>query len=161
MVYSISRNSGEAQGKDQNEATAGVKGGGVTVRLERPERRSLMKGSARVILLVLAVLIFTGSVWAQEENMLPVNKVARSGQTVIKYDGIAYRITSRITLRLTFNKIDDRYVQLKAQPIGGTDVQPFYEFTIQWGLFPANMLTFDSGDGGTYTLDTETGYAEK
>lgn len=124
------------------------------------ERRSLMRGTKRVLLFALIALLFAVSVTAQNEHMLPLEKNIKSGLTVIRYDNIAYRINSRTSLNLTFERIDERYVGLSARPIAGSPVQPYYEFSIQWSGFSANLLDF-SAPGGTYTLDTETGYAEK
>lgn len=120
-----------------------------------------MRGSMRMFLFVLMVLLVTMTVSAQEERMLFMEKTIKPGQTIVKYDNVVYRIFSRTSLSLTFSRIDNRYVRLHAEPAAGTGYQPYYEFSIQWSSFPANLLDFSSPGGGTYTLDTETGYAEK
>jgi hypothetical protein len=119
-----------------------------------------MRGSKRVLVCVLTALLVTVSVAAQNEYMMPLERNIKPGLIVIKYDDIAYRICSRTSLNLTFEKVNDRYVQLSARPIAGAPILPYYDFSIQWGDFPASILSF-TPPGGTYTLDTETGYAEK
>lgn len=120
-----------------------------------------MKGSVRIILSVaLALLVLTAALQAQELMLPRLVKTIGPGHSYVRYGSVVYHIYTQIEISLAFEKIDARYTRLVVRPLK-TGPTPFCELTIQWGSFPANLLSFGGVDGGTWTLDAETGYAEK
>lgn len=119
-----------------------------------------MKGSTKIVLGVL-VLIFVLSTFATASDYYarPVIRILKVGHTVIRYDNIAYHFRSPISIVVTFDKIDDRYVELEVKPI---DIAiPTIGVSLWWEDFPVNSLGIEAGGDNSWTLDTETGYAEK
>ncbi len=121
-----------------------------------------MKGMARVLPLVIAILLLSAALVPAEEdeNMIPVDKTVRPGYTYIEFAGIIYRVYTPVKCRFIFSKIDDRYHALAIRPVKPGPV-PYIEVTIQWNAFPTIPLGIDSAEGNDYELDTESGYAEK
>jgi hypothetical protein len=119
-----------------------------------------MKGRARILLGVMALILLC-SVFASAQKLYPiptVEKLLRPGLTVVKYDRTAYYFSNNEPVVITLTKLDDRYVDLKietALPVPTTVV------TLWWGDFPFNTLTVGTGGDNSWTLDSETGYAEK
>ena len=119
-----------------------------------------MKGSTRILLGAL-VLIFILSAFAaaREEYARPIVKIVKVGHSVVRYDRISYHFRSTVSLSVTFDKIDDRYVELELKPVDFA--VPTIAVSLWWGDFPVNSLDLEQGGSNTWTLDTETGYAEK
>ena len=119
-----------------------------------------MKGSTKIVLGAL-VLIFLLSAVASgmEEYARPVVRILKVGHTVIRYDKIAYHFRSPVSISVTFDKIDDRYVELTIKPVDF--VIPTIDLSLWWDNFPVNSLGLVEGGDNSWTLDTETGYAEK
>jgi len=119
-----------------------------------------MKRIATVMSLLIAILLLSAILGEAEECMLSVDKTVGSGYSIIKFDGIAYRIFSSAQYQLIFSKVDDRIHRLAVVPLKTGPI--LYEvISIQWGSFPTIPLGLDSADGNDFELDTETGYAEK
>jgi hypothetical protein len=119
-----------------------------------------MKGSTKIVLGAL-VLIFLLSavVSAKEEYAIPVVKVLKVGHAVVRFDGIAYHFSSSTSISVTFDKIDDTHVELI---IKTADYYiPTTTVGLWWEDFPINSLDLTAGGDNSWTLDTETGYAEK
>lgn len=120
-----------------------------------------MKRIAMVLSLLIAILLLSAIlVGADDECMLSVDKTVGPGYSVIKFDGVAYRVFSPAQFQLIFVKVDDRYHRLTVVPVWTGPIM-FQVLSIQWGLFPTIPLGLDSADGNDFELDTETGYAEK
>jgi len=119
-----------------------------------------MKGSTKIVLGAL-VLIFLLSavVSAKEEYARPVIKVLKVGHTIVRFDKIAYHFRSPTSITVTFERIDDRYVELVFKPVDYAI--PTMDVSLWWGDFPVNSLGLVDGGDNSWTLDTETGYAEK
>ena len=119
-----------------------------------------MKGSTKFVLgaLVLVFLLST-VVSAGEDYARPVVQLLKVGHTVVRFDKIAYHFRSPASLTITLEKIDDRYVELTIKPIDYAI--PTVDVSLWWDFFPANLLGLETGGENTWTLDTETGYAEK
>ncbi len=119
-----------------------------------------MKGRARILLCVVAlVLIWTSLSAGQKIYELPtIEKLLRPGSTVVKYNRTAYNFYNNEPIAITLTKLDDRYTELKVDLV--TPV-PTAIVTLGWDYFPFNTLTITSGGDNTWTLDSETGYAEK
>lgn len=119
-----------------------------------------MKGSTKIVLGVL-VLIFLLSAFAtaRDEYARPVIKIIKVGHSVVRYDKIAYHFRSPVSITVTFDKIDDRYVELEVKPVDYAI--PTIAVSLWWEDFPTNSLGIESGGDNSWTLDTETGYAEK
>jgi hypothetical protein len=121
-----------------------------------------MKRIATVLSLLIAILLLSAMLVGADECMMSVDKTVGPGYSVVRFDGIAYRIFSQSRFQLTFTKVDDRYHRLSVRPIKMGPIPMQYEgLTIQWGSFPSVPLGLDSAEGNDYELDTETGYAEK
>ncbi len=119
-----------------------------------------MKRIATVLTLLIAILLLSVILEGADECMLSVEKTINTGYSVIKFDGIAYRIFSQAQCQLIFAKVDDRHHRLTVRPLKLGPIM-YQEFSIQWGSFPSIPLGLDSADGNDYELDTEAGYAEK
>lgn len=119
-----------------------------------------MKGRARILLGVVALILLCCSfLSAQKIYSIPtLEKLLRPGQTVVKYDRIAYNFYNNDPIVVTFTKLDDRFVDLKIEP---TLPVPTTVVVLWWGDFPFNTLTVETGGDNSWTLDSETGYAEK
>jgi hypothetical protein len=119
-----------------------------------------MKGSTRVVVGAL-VLIFLLSAFAtaREDYARPVIKILKVGHTVIRYDGIAYHFRSPVPISITLDRIDERYVELEVKPVDYAI--PTIAVSLWWEDFPINSLGIETGGDNSWTLDTETGYAEK
>lgn len=119
-----------------------------------------MKGSRAVLALIAIVLMLgTASLWAQEQNSVPVDKVLTSGRMTIRFDTRVYTFTAETTLSVRFEKLDATHVKLTATPI--STAKPVVQATVQWDLFPPVGLQLESSASNSFTLNTETGYAEK
>ena len=119
-----------------------------------------MKGRVGIIpMAVIAALLFS-TLASAGEYAIPLDRTIDPGRTSIKFDTRIYDFYTEVSLRLRFEKVDDRHVRLFVKPLA-IGVQPYCEFSIQWGCFPPVLLTLGSADGNDYLLDTETGYAEK
>jgi hypothetical protein len=126
----------------------------------RGERRFFMKGSLRGLSLVALLILILATIVVADEYVMPVTKTVRTGSLTIRFDGINYQFNTDRIVTITLSKLDDRWVRCHIKPIGG-GVLPFCEVSAQWNAFPPVSLPLGSGDGNDYSLDTETGYAEK
>ncbi|MBN1164512.1 MAG: hypothetical protein JXB45_08030 [Candidatus Krumholzibacteriota bacterium] len=120
-----------------------------------------MKGSKIVFsIAMLALILAATNLSAQIPNGIPLDKQLSPGYSIVKFDGIIYRIYTEGSVRITFRKIDNQHHSVKLIPIGD-NVFPFCDVVVQWGCFFPVCLGIDSASGETYILGTETGYAEK
>lgn len=119
-----------------------------------------MKGRARILLCAVALVLIVSTLSAgQKIFQLPtIEKLLRPGLTTVKYDRTAYNFYNNEPITITLNKLDDRYTELKVDIVGPV---PTTIVTLNWDYFPFNTLTVGSGGDNTWTLDSETGYAEK
>ncbi len=119
-----------------------------------------MKGSMKIVLGALALIFLLSTIAAARDiYALPIVKIVKTGHTDIKFDKILYHFSSPVSLTVTFDKIDDRFVEIEVKP---TDfLTPTIAVSLWWGDFPVNSLGLEAGGDNTWTLDTETGYAEK
>jgi len=119
-----------------------------------------MKGSTKIVLGALAlVFLLSAFASAMDEYAIPIVKIVKIGHTVVRYEGIAYHFRSPISISVTFDSIDDTHVELLIKPIDNYVATT--TVSLWWGDFPINSLDVDQGGDNTWTLDTETGYAEK
>jgi hypothetical protein len=118
-----------------------------------------MKGRARILLCVV-VLVFIWSVLAASQIIykVPLDRLLRPGVSIVKYDRTAYYFYNNEPITVTLTKIDIRYTELKVSVVGPI---PTTIVTLYWDSSPLNFLTIESGGDNTWTLDSETGYAEK
>lgn len=119
-----------------------------------------MKGIARVLPVVIAILLLSAVLVSAQDYVMPIDKTVRPGYTYIEFDGIHYRVFAPVQCHLTFTKIDDRYHGLAIRPVKPGPV-PYIEVMIEWSVFPTIPLGIDSSSGNDFELDTESGYAEK
>ena len=120
-----------------------------------------MKGSAKILLAALALIfLLTTIAETQEIYALPVVKILKAGHSVVKYDKVLYHFKTPEEISVTFETIDDRYIELTVKQ---TDeiMLPYMEVNLWWEDFPVNTLILGAGGSNTWTLDSETGYAEK
>ena len=118
-----------------------------------------MKGRARILLCVVALVFIWGVFSAgQKVYQVPLEKLLRPGETRVRYDRTAYYFSNNEPVAITLTKLDDRYTELKMDVVGPV---PTTIVNLWWDSFPFNSLTIDSGGDNTWTLDSETGYAEK
>ena len=119
-----------------------------------------MKGRARILLCVLALVLICSALSAgQKIYQLPtMEKLLRPGSSTVKYDRTAYCFYNNEPIAITFTKLNDQYTELKVEVVGPV---PTTIVTLWWDAYPFNTLTVDSGGDNTWTLDSETGYAEK
>jgi hypothetical protein len=119
-----------------------------------------MKGSTKIVLGALALIFLLSAVVSAEEPYArPIVQIVKTGHTVVRFDRISYHFSSPVSISVTFEKIDDRYVELYVKPIDYAI--PTISVSLWWGDFPVNSLGLVEGGDNTWTLDTETGYAEK
>jgi len=120
-----------------------------------------MKGSKAILVLAAFMLVFAAStLWAQDEYCKPLDRIIRPGVHAVNFDGITYHFQMDISISVRFEKLDNSHVKLYVKPYK-TEPRPYYEIVVQWGDFGPVVLDFNSPDGGGYSFDTETGYAEK
>ncbi|UCF03995.1 MAG: hypothetical protein JSV33_08520 [bacterium] len=119
-----------------------------------------MKGSLRSLSLIVLLILVLATIVVADEYVIPVTETIRTGSLTIRFDGINYRFATDRIVTVTLSKIDDRWVRCHIKPVGG-GVLPFCEVVAQWYNFPPVSLPLGAGDGNDYSLDTETGYAEK
>ena len=119
-----------------------------------------MRGSTKIVLGAL-VLIFVLSAFATAADRYarPIVEILKIGHTVVRFNSISYHFRSPVDLTVTFEKIDERYVELEVKPIDYSI--PTIDVSLWWDGFPVNSLGIEQGGDNTWTLDTETGYAEK
>ena len=89
---------------------------------------------------------------------MELDKLLRPGLTTVKFDRTAYNFYNNDPVAITMTRLDDRYVELKIELVAPV---PTTMVTLYWDCFPINSLTVGSGGDNTWTLDSETGYAEK
>ena len=119
-----------------------------------------MKGSMKVLLSALALILLLSTVaTARDIYARPIVKLVKTGYTTIKFDKINYYFSSPVSLTVTFDKIDDRFVEIEIKPVDYPT--PTIAVSLWWGDFPVNSLGLEAGGDNSWTLDTETGYAEK
>jgi len=116
----------------------------------------------RIVLLIAAVVSVLAATHASAEDPLgiPVSKDTRPGVTVVKFDGVTYRINTLGHFYLFFQKIDQEHHRVFIIPALG-EPMPYDPLLFQWDDFPPVILELLEGDGNTWLLGVETGYAEK
>jgi hypothetical protein len=120
-----------------------------------------MKGSRRILALAALVLMFgVSTLWAQDEYCKPLDKTINSGVTPINFNTVTYYFHASGCFSVRFEKLDNAHVKVYIKPVK-QEPRPYYEVVVQWGNFAGVVLDFGSPDGGGYTFNTETGYAEK
>ena len=119
-----------------------------------------MKGTGWLLALTAVLLIGVAVPAAADECALAIDKTVASGVSLVRFDGITYRIFTDKPIAVAFDRVDNVRVQLTVKPIF---VQPtmMCEVAVQWGCFPPLVLSLDGGGGSSFLLNTETGYAEK
>ena len=119
-----------------------------------------MRGSRAILALAALVLVLgTTALCAQETYSMPLDRSIYVGRTTVKYDNHVYVFISERTHNVRFEEIDQKRVSLTIKP--AVQVTPYEEISLQWGVFPAVTLSLDASGGGTFILNSETGYAEK
>ena len=121
-----------------------------------------MRGSTKIVLgVIVFILLLGGAVTAKDDYSIaiPIVKIVKIGHTVVRYEGISYHFSSPVTLNVTLDKIDDTHVELDIKTVD--TYVPTMSIGLWWGDFPINSLELEMGGDNTWTLDTETGYAEK
>jgi hypothetical protein len=96
--------------------------------------------------------------------MMTVNKTSSTAYvfpptSVIRYETIAYTFYTPVALNVRFETVDANRVKLTVQP--ATAIPYSCNVSVQWLAFPPVMLDIEGGGSGSFTLNTETGYAEK
>jgi hypothetical protein len=118
-----------------------------------------MKGSKWILAMVIVALLLAASpVWAQDPYAKPLDTIIKSGSTVIKYQGTAYNFCAQGTYSIVLEKVDAVHIKLTIRLIK-TEVTP--HLAVQWGPFQQADLGSPTTDPETFTLNSETGYAEK
>lgn len=122
----------------------------------------MVKGSKWILGIVAFALCLSFAVFAQDqyEYALPLEKTIGPGHVVVEYDKIAYNFYSDDEFFIRMERIDDGHVKLYVKP-QKISVQIYCELSVQWGPFEPVTLQVNSSDGNSFTLGTETGYAEK
>jgi len=121
-----------------------------------------MRGSTKIVLGALVfIVLMSGVVTAKDEYSIaiPIVKILKIGHTVVRYEGISYHFSSPTTINVTLEKTDDTHVELCIKPVD--TYVPTMTVGLWWGDFPVNSLELGMGGDNSWTLDTETGYAEK
>jgi hypothetical protein len=118
-----------------------------------------MKGRARILLFVMVLIMAWSAVSAgQRIFQMELDKLLRPGLSIVKYNRTAYHFYNNDPVAITMTSLDDRYVELKMDLIGPV---PTTIVTLYWDSYPINSLSVEAGGNNTWTLDSETGYAEK
>jgi hypothetical protein len=120
-----------------------------------------MKGSAKFLLAAL-MLVFLLSTIAESQEIyaLPVVKELKAGHSVVRYDKVVYHFKTTEEISVTFESIDDRYVELFIKQTDDIRL-PYLEVNLWWDDFPINTLMLGIGGDNSWIVDSETGYAEK
>ncbi len=119
-----------------------------------------MRGSRAILALAaLALILGATALWAQDPYAMPLDRAIDPGRTSIKYDNHIYTFIAESKLNVHLEKVDAKRVKLVIRPL--TQVTPYEEISLQWGSFSAIALSLDATGGGTFILNSETGYAEK
>jgi hypothetical protein len=121
-----------------------------------------MKGSTKIVLGALVLILLLGGVVTAKDEYsiaIPIVKIVKIGHTVVRYDGISYHFSSPVALNVTLDKVDDTHVELYIKTVD--TYIPTMTVGLWWDDFPINSLELDMGGENSWTLDTETGYAEK
>lgn len=120
-----------------------------------------MRGSARILLAASVLIILLGVVVeASEEYALPVVKILKTGHSVVKYEGISYHFKTPEPIVVTLEAVDDQHVELVIKQTSEI-MLPYMVVSLWWDDFPVNTLAIGMGGDNSWTLDSETGYAEK
>jgi hypothetical protein len=89
-----------------------------------------------------------------------VVKTVAPGISSVSFEGVTYRIATAGRYEFRFERLDPTHHKLTIVPLE-QQLQAIYDVYIQWDLFPPVILDLGGGGGFSYTLGTETGYAEK
>jgi hypothetical protein len=118
-----------------------------------------MKGSKWILALAtVAIFLAASPVWAQDQYAMPLDRIITTGHTPVKFQNIAYDFGVQGTFSIRLERLDSSHVKLTVKLIK-PDVQP--HVTVQWGTFQQADLGAPGPAGDTFTLNSETGYAEK
>ena len=116
------------------------------------------------VLLTLTAVLLIGVAMplaADDERALSTDKTVQSGLSIIRFDGVAYRILAQDRVAISFDSVDDVRVMMAVKPVSITQPTMMCQISVQWGVFPPISLSIDGGGGSYFILNTETGYAEK
>jgi hypothetical protein len=105
--------------------------------------------------MLLATIVF-----AEEQYGIPLNKSISPGRTAVKYEETIFQFNTQGNFQATFQRLDDQHVRVFVKPVEEEN-QPYSDIVLQWGSFPPVILSVGSPGGEGFTLNTETGYAEK
>ncbi len=120
-----------------------------------------MRGSRKILMALVAVMILASPFARAGDDLgLPTDKTSGATYTLVRFDGMVYRIMTQVSCDLFFQRIDDEHHFLSIKPVPD-GVTPFCEVVVQWGMFPAVTLGLEAGGTNSWILGTETGYAEK
>lgn len=119
-----------------------------------------MRGRERVILVMLTLIVIITTLAHAQEYAIPLEETKCFGYTSVKFDGIEYRIFTNDVFDIAFSKVDKTHVRMFVFPCYGK-IMPYHTMSVQWGGFPAVNLPLGEGDGDSFLLGSETGYAEK
>ena len=121
-----------------------------------------MRGSGKILMAALAlVLVTTPLALAKgEPRSMPTDKTTGTVYTLIRFDGVIYRVVSEIPCDITFERIDEEHHRVFVATIPD-GVISYCEVEIQWGDFPPVVLDIVLGGNNSWLLGIETGYAEK
>ncbi len=121
-----------------------------------------MRGCARVILLMVAVIAIISTLAHAQELAIPVDmeKSTCYGYTSVRFEGMKYRIFANDVFDISFVNVDDSHVRMFVIPRCGC-IMPYHSVSVQWGDFPLFELPLGEGDSDSFLLGSETGYAEK
>jgi hypothetical protein len=127
----------------------------------RGEEVVSMKGSRGILaLLAIVILVAAMPAWSQQPYSKVVSKSISPGRTQIRFESIVYSFTTQGTFSVEFESVDPARVRLTLKPIK-PEYAPYPALYVQWESFGAVSLIVTGPSGDTYTLNTETGYAEK
>jgi hypothetical protein len=123
-----------------------------------------MKGSKWIFAcLVLMFCLTAVSARAEEVNAWTITKAAATTSVIppagiVRFDAVLYNFQTGVPLNVSFERIDASRVKLRVRPLTPS---PYCIISIQWGGFPACYLDLYGDGTSSFTLNTETGYAEK
>jgi hypothetical protein len=130
------------------------------------ERRLLrMKGSRWIFaFLVLALCLGSSAAWAEDECAISIDKASATTTNVIpptglvRHASVLYIFRTAVPLSVALETVDASHVKVTMKP---TKYTPYCSVSIQWDCFPPCYFDLVGDGTSSFTLNTETGYAEK